>query len=147
MVKLASQQVGKCGELLVQYMLLKYGVESAPLTTDFGIDLVAFRADNKKPISIQVKTCTYHEKVDKWVEWWVSNDCPADYIAVVDLERDKCWIFNFENEYKQRASKSGEGCRLWWSLPGYESEGSLHKEELFKDYEIEAAIPAVFGLK
>ncbi len=41
MVKLAIQQIGKCGELLVQYMLLKHGVESAPLTTDPGIDLVA----------------------------------------------------------------------------------------------------------
>ena len=146
MVKLNTQQIGRCGELLVQYRLLKHAVESAPLTTDFGVDLVAFRVDNKKPISIQVKTCTYRDKNDKWVEWWVSNNCPADYIALVDLERDKCWIFKFDDEYKRLSSKSGEGHRLWWSLPGYESERSIHKEEQFRGYGLDSIIPKGFGL-
>ncbi len=35
-----TQQIGKCGELLVQYLLLKRGIESALLTTDYGIDLI-----------------------------------------------------------------------------------------------------------
>ena len=39
---LTTQQRGRCGELLVQYILLKHGIESAPLTTDTGIDLVAY---------------------------------------------------------------------------------------------------------
>ena len=38
---LNTQQVGSCGELFVQYKLLKLGIESAPMTTDYGIDLVA----------------------------------------------------------------------------------------------------------
>jgi len=42
MAKLATQQIGRCGELLVQYILLKHRIESAPLTTDVGIDLVAY---------------------------------------------------------------------------------------------------------
>ena len=68
MVKLNPQQIGKCGELLVQYILLKNGVESAPMTTDPGIDLIAFRNVRQKPVSIQVKTSTHHgPDNDKWV--------------------------------------------------------------------------------
>jgi len=146
MVELNTQQIGRCGELLVQYLLLKRGIESAPLTTDFGIDLVAFRTDNKSPVSIQVKTCTYQKENDKWVEWWVADDCPAQYIVVVDLERNKCWFFDFKNEYQKCASKSGEGRRLWWPIPEYEYERAPRKEGQFKDYELETVIPKLFGL-
>ncbi|SLM45109.1 hypothetical protein NSND_62542 [Nitrospira sp. ND1] len=41
-VALSTAQIGKCGELLVQYRLLLLGVESAPMSTDTGIDLVAY---------------------------------------------------------------------------------------------------------
>jgi len=68
--KLTSQQTGKCGELLVQYQLLKHGVESAPMTTDYGVDLVAFHAAKRKTVTIQVKTSTHRGTVeDKWVIW------------------------------------------------------------------------------
>jgi hypothetical protein len=42
MTILTSLQIGRCGELLVQHRLLKLGIESAALTTDTGIDLVAY---------------------------------------------------------------------------------------------------------
>ena len=58
MDKLARRQIGKCGELLVQYILLKHGIESAPLTTDPGIDLIAFPDIRRQPLKIQVKTST-----------------------------------------------------------------------------------------
>lgn len=45
---LKPAQIGRCGELLVQYRLLKFGIESAPLTTDSGIDLVAYAPDAYK---------------------------------------------------------------------------------------------------
>ena len=59
MVTLTTQQTGKCGELLVQYRLLQHGIESAPMTTDRGIDLVALNADGTKTATIQVKTTAY----------------------------------------------------------------------------------------
>jgi len=46
-----AAQIGKCGELLVQYQLLLREVESAPLTTDSGIDLVAYSPRNARPVS------------------------------------------------------------------------------------------------
>jgi hypothetical protein len=53
---LSKQQIGKCGELLVQYKLLLRGIESAPLTTDSRIVLVAHALQKQKLITIQVKT-------------------------------------------------------------------------------------------
>ena len=155
MTKLTAQQIGRCGELLVQYMLLKYGIESAPLTTDTGIDLVAYPriASNtwpaNRPATIQVKTSTHRgdETNGKWIEWNLPVDCPADYVAAVDIERNKLWLFEFA-DFKALAKRAGEGhLRLWWSLPEYESERSARKEEQFKDYEMDAAVPKLFILK
>lgn len=39
--KLKTAQIGRCGELLVQYRLLSHGIESSSMTTDSGVDLVA----------------------------------------------------------------------------------------------------------
>jgi hypothetical protein len=36
--KFTTQQIGKLGELLVQYRLLSFGIESAHLTTDSAGD-------------------------------------------------------------------------------------------------------------
>jgi len=33
-MKLPTAQIGKSGELLVQYKFLKYGIESSQMTTD-----------------------------------------------------------------------------------------------------------------
>lgn len=144
MANLNTQQIGKCGELLVQYELLKHGIESAPLTTDYGIDLVAFCVNDYKPITLQVKTCTYSDERDKWVEWQIHDACPADYVCLVDLERDKFWILNFKEEFLAISKKSGDNHRLWWSIPGYESTSSSHKEEYFRKYESQIIIPFLF---
>ncbi len=53
---ISTQQIGKCGELLIQYKLLLRGIESAALTTDAGVDLVAYSDEKRKPVTIQVKT-------------------------------------------------------------------------------------------
>ena len=55
-VALSTAQIGKCGELLVQYRLLLLGVESAPMSTETGIDLIAYSPATLQPVTIQVKT-------------------------------------------------------------------------------------------
>ena len=52
---LRKAQIGRCGELLVQYRLLKHGIESASMTTDAGIDLVAYAPRSREAVTIQVK--------------------------------------------------------------------------------------------
>ncbi len=53
---LSNMQIGKAGELLVQYKLLLCGIESAPLTTDAGVDLVAFSTRRQDAVTIQIKS-------------------------------------------------------------------------------------------
>ena len=103
---------------------------------------------NRKPLTIQVKTSQHlGPTTDKWLEWQIPEDCPADYIAAVDLERNKFWLIQTE-KFKNFARKTSKGRkRLWWSLPGYESSRAKLREENFREYEMDAAIPKVFGLK
>jgi len=155
--KLSTQQIGRCGELFVQYILLKHGIESAPLTTDPGIDLVAFpnvRAflgKRGKPVTIQVKTSTHRSEASdpmcKWLLWEISNDCPADYIAAVDLERQRFWLIGTK-EFIQKATHAAEQrSRLWWYTPGYEGGVTKKREEKFVEYEMDVAMPRLFCLE
>ena len=54
-IPLKTAQIGKCGELLVQYRLLLLGIEAAPMSTDAGIDLVATRPISKRPLPFKSK--------------------------------------------------------------------------------------------
>ena len=146
MAELTKQQIGRCGELLVQYVLLKHGVESALLTTDQGVDLVAFHSKTQKAVTIQVKTSTHRGPADdKHLLWEIPEGCPADYIAAVDLSRNKFWLISVE-EFKLRAPHCAKGrLRLWWPLPECEYGRAPRREEQFKEYEMDTAIPKVFG--
>ena len=44
---MSTQHIGAAGELLVQYQLLKMGIDSARMTTDAGIDLVVYAPGNR----------------------------------------------------------------------------------------------------
>ena len=50
-------QIGAAGVLLIQYRLLTMGIESAPMTTDTGIDLIAYSDKSQRAVTIQVKAC------------------------------------------------------------------------------------------
>ena len=94
-----TAQIGRCGELLVQYKLLLGGVESAPMTTDSGVDLVAYSPMNEKAITIQVKTNLKPKKSGSGkgkaaLDWWISEKSPAHYIALVDLSSNKIWLLS-----------------------------------------------------
>jgi hypothetical protein len=54
--RFTTQQIGRMGELLVQYELLSQGIDSARMTTDSGIDLVAYSGVKGRSFTIQVKT-------------------------------------------------------------------------------------------
>lgn len=102
--KLKAAQIGKCGELIVQYQLLLLGIESAHLTTDSGIDLVAYSPRTERPITIQVKTNLQPKrgggKGKEGLDWWVSDDCPAMLVAFVDLSSRRIWMMSMANVRK-----------------------------------------------
>ena len=95
-MELTTQQIGKCGELLVQYKLLAHGVESAPMTTDSGIDLVAFSLAHNKVLTIQVKTNLKPNPGGgtgrPHLDWWMPDDSQADLFALVDVAQSRVWI-------------------------------------------------------
>ena len=94
--KLTTQQIGKCGELLVQYQLLQNGVESAPMTTDSGVDLVAYSNKSNKAITIQVKTNQKPKpgggKGRLSIDWWLPQASEAELFAFVVLSQNQIWI-------------------------------------------------------
>ena len=110
--KLTTQQIGKLGELLVQYRLLSIGVESAHLTTDAGIDLVAYSPSRKEAITIQVKTNLRPKpgggKGKLALDWWVPDKSPAELFALVDVSENRIWVFT-RDEMKAKAQQQPEG--------------------------------------
>lgn len=95
--RLSRQQIGRCGELLVQFRLLRLGIESAPLTTDAGVDLVAYGAGARGAVTIQVKTNLAPKpgggSGSPALDWWIREDSPAQLDALVDLSSDRIWLF------------------------------------------------------
>jgi len=95
---LAKAQIGKCGELLVQYRLLLLGIESAPLSTDTGIDLVAYAPGIREAITIQVKANLQAKpgggKGKAALDWWIPEQSPAQYVALVDLSSESIWLMS-----------------------------------------------------
>ncbi len=89
-------QIGRCGELLVQYELLLLGIESAPLSTDTGIDLVAYSPGKQEARTIQVKANQKPKpsggKGRAALDWWVPESNPAQVVALVDLSTRSIWL-------------------------------------------------------
>jgi hypothetical protein len=99
-VHLKTAQIGKCGELLVQYQLLLQGIESAPMSTDAGIDLVAYSPRSTRAQTIQVKTCLRPKpgggKGKMALDWWYPAKSPAGWLVLADLsDIGRMWLFHY----------------------------------------------------
>jgi hypothetical protein len=94
----STLRIGRCGELLVQYKLLKLGFESAPMTTDAGVDLVVFALGVQRAITVQVKANDAPKpgggKGKLALDWWIADDCPSELAAFVDVSTDRAWLFS-----------------------------------------------------
>ena len=111
--KLKTAQIGKCGELLVQYELLRLGIESAPMTTDAGVDLVAYSPARKEAITIQIKTNWEPKRAGSGkgkaaTGCLVRDPVPASLVALVDLSSEEVWLFT-RDEFKQHAQQHRPG--------------------------------------
>lgn len=96
-VSLKTAQIGRCGELLVQYLLLLRGIESAPMSTDSGIDLVIYSPKMREPMTIQVKANLQPKasggKGKSALDWWISEEMSSQFVALVDLSTQRLWMF------------------------------------------------------
>jgi hypothetical protein len=109
---LSTAQIGKCGELLVQYRLLLLGIESAPMSTDTGVDLVAYSPVLAQALTIQIKTNRQPKpgggKGKAALDWWVPEGRAASLVALVDLSTEKVWLFKHE-ELAELAQQRSSG--------------------------------------
>lgn len=111
---LSTAQIGASGVLLIQYRLLKFGIESAPMTTDSGIDLVVYAPKSNKAVTVQVKSCLKPKPAGgngrMSLDWYLRRNSPAELVGLVNLERDQVWLFRHE----EFASKAQQETTIKW---------------------------------
>jgi hypothetical protein len=113
--------IGAAGELLVQYKLLKSGIDSARMTTDSGIDLVMYVPGLRGGAStVQVKTQEAPGRAGGkgglTLGWRFPHSCPADWLACVDLSSDRAWLFRTDEarELAQQHNPGGTRLLYWY---------------------------------
>ncbi len=153
-MKLALQnaQVGRCGELLVQYCLLLRGIESAPMTTDSGIDLVAYASTTAIPHTIQVKTNLKPKpgggKGKPALDWWIEEETPAQLIAFVDLSEERIWLFKREELAEISQQKSSGRFHFYMyvdpSTKANKPDRRVHVHE-YESHRLENRAHVIFG--
>lgn len=126
-----TQHIGTAGELLVQYKLLKLGIDSARMTTDSGVDLVVYSPRSKRSFTVQVKT-NYQAsrgggKGKLSLAWDLRDSSPAELVAVTDLSTDSAWLFTHA-EYEKYAQQHSERGML--KLYMYVDESVNTKKEM-----------------
>jgi hypothetical protein len=152
-LKLSTAQIGKCGELLVQYRLLLLGVETANMSTDAGIDLVAYAPSREHPATIQVKTNLNPKpsggKGKLALDWWLPEKSPAEMVAFVNLESQEIWIMLHSEVSNLAQQKSNERFHLYmYTAPDAsprQSENLMHSHQ-FEHFKLENRINVLFGI-
>lgn len=150
---LSSAQIGRCGELLVQYELLMLGVESAALSTDAGIDLVAYAPNAVAAQTIQVKA-NYKSKPSGGrgkaaLDWWIPEDNPAQLVGLVGLSSKRIWVFLKAELAALAQQKSSGRLHLYmYTDPSHQpkKEGRLAHSHEFEKYKLENRAARLFAV-
>jgi hypothetical protein len=133
--------IGAAGELLVQFRLLRNGIDSARLTTDAGVDLVAYPPGTGRALTIQVKTV--EQSTPAGGKGALSTgvvfpqDCPAEYLSVVRLSDERVWLFPIEDAL--RLSKQAMP-RLYWFVDSATAPTSALTERELERYRLESML-------
>ena len=145
-----TQHIGSAGELLVQYKLLKSGVDSAAMTTDSGIDLVAYSPQTNRPYTIQVKT---KEKPSKGggngklsLAWDLRASSPAELVALTDLSTDSVWLFTHAefDKLAQQHSQTGNIKLYMYVDETVQTAKAMALKSQFDSYRLENRIHTFF---
>ena len=150
---LAKAQIGKCGELLVQYMLLLRGIESAPMSTDTGVDLVAYSPKLARPTTIQIKANLKAKpgggKGKLALDWWIDESTPVEYVALVDLSSQRVWLLSKDELGKLSQQKSSGRFHIYmYTDPTVQPKkaGRLAHLYEFEKYTLENRAHEIFGI-
>ena len=139
---LGTQHIGAAGELLVQYQLLKYGIDSARLTTDSGIDLVMYVPQSKQAHTIQVKSVAVPKPATTngkpIVGVGFPHTCKAQWLAVCDLSRNRVWLFTIDKARELAQQHNAKDYRqLYWHIESTERKGVAYAENQMDPYRVD----------
>jgi len=149
--RLTTQQIGRLGELLVQYELLRLGIDSSPMTTDAGVDLVAYSTSNRRAFTIQVKTNLTPKpsggKGSPAIDWWISEDCPAELYALIDVSTRRIWLLTKQelNSTAQQRSNGRLHLYMYTDSDLNSIAYSRHGDARFSEFLFENRAFTVFG--
>lgn len=134
---MTTQHIGAAGELLVQYQLLKLGIDSARLTTDAGIDLVVYAPGSSSATTVQVKTNLAPKPAGGKGQlsrgWDFPHSCPAQVLALVALDADRVWLLTMVEALEMAQQHSPKSIRkLYWFLdvPTGGATGARHERQM-----------------
>lgn len=134
---MTTQHIGAAGELLVQYQLLKTGIDSARLTTDAGIDLVVYSPGTAHATTVQVKANLAAKpaggKGQLSRSWDFPHTCPAQLLALVALDCDSVWLFTMAESLEFAQQHSPKGIRkMYWFVepPTGGAAGARHQGQM-----------------
>ena len=138
----------------MQYRLLRHGIESAPLTTDAGIDLVAYSPVGRRPVTIQVKTNLQAKPAGGTgkpaLNWTLRVDSPAELVALVDLATEQVWLMTIDSYADTAQQKSSSGkYNLYMYIDSDVKPRGGHDRVLAADFDefvLEASVAALFGI-
>ena len=146
--KVRTQIIGAAGEALVTYKLLKHEIDSARMTTDAGVDLVMYVPGTRDAATIQVKSqwapVPAGGKGSLTHGWVFDPSCPADYLAVVDLSRDKAWLFKIDEARELAQQKPASGSwRIYWYPDDAVVSGTPRREADMSVYQVEKILDGI----
>ena len=134
---MSTQHIGAAGELLVQYQLLKFGIDSARMTTDAGIDLVVYAPGKSAATTVQVKANLAPRRAggkgQRTRGWDFPHVCPAQVLALVALDADLAWLFTITEALDLAQQHSPKDIRkLYWFLeePYGGARGARHQAQM-----------------
>ena len=82
------------------------------MTTDAGIDLVAFAPAAQRAVTIQVKANDAPKpgggRGKLALDWWIADDCPSELAAFVDVSADRAWLLT-KGELAELAQQHSSG--------------------------------------
>jgi hypothetical protein len=121
--------------------LLRNGIDSARLTTDAGVDLVAYPPGTGRALTIQVKTVERSTpaggKGGSSTGVVFPRDYPAEYLSVVRLSDEGVWLFPIEDAL--RLSKQATPRLYWFVDPAAAPTGALTEHEV-EHYRLESML-------
>lgn len=152
-VTLRTAQIGKAGELLVQHYLLLQGIESSHMSTDAGVDLVAYSPRANQARTIQVKTNLRPKQAGgkgKWeLDWWFPVVGPAELLALVDISEQRIWLFGYAEavDLAQQKPKTRPDAHLYMHLEQVATRTGHARTHIdhFREFRLEERLSLIHG--